>query len=83
MRNSVTPPRSERLHGAQTCQHCPRCPGALAPDRIAARAIASHVEQGWSLLCNGAVLFEDGGAFLPDGRAVAPASAGVAVTAAA
>jgi hypothetical protein len=83
MSNSVMPPRSERLPGDQTCQHCPRCPGALAPDRIAARAVASHFEQGWSLLCNGVVLFEDGGALLPDGRAVAPASAGIAVTAAA
>ena len=80
---SVTPPRSERLPGDQKCQHRPRCPDALAPDRIAARAVASHFEQGWSLLCNGVVLFEDGGAFLPDGRAVALASAGMAVTAAA
>jgi len=52
MRNSVTPPRSERSHGDQACQYCPRCPGALAPDRIAASAIASHFEQGWSLLCH-------------------------------
>jgi hypothetical protein len=77
MRNPVTPPRSERLPGDQKCQHRPQCPDALAPDRIAARAVASHFEQGWSLLCNGVVLFEDGGAFLPDRRAVAPASAGI------
>jgi hypothetical protein len=56
------------------CQHQPRCPDALAADRIGARAVASHPEQGWSLLCNGVVLFDDGGALLPAGQAVAPAS---------
>jgi hypothetical protein len=33
--------------------------------------VASHPEQGWSLLCNGIVLFEDTGELLPDGHAVA------------
>jgi hypothetical protein len=37
--------------------------------------MASHPEQGWSLLCNGVVIFDDGGALLPDGRAVPPPSA--------
>jgi hypothetical protein len=32
----------------------------------------SHPEQGWSLLCNGVVLFDDAGALLPSGREVAP-----------
>ena len=32
--------------------------------------MASHPEQGWSLLCNGVVIFDDGGALLPGGRAV-------------
>ena len=27
-----------------------------------------HPEQGWSLLCNGIVLFEDFGELLPDGQ---------------
>ena len=40
-------------------------PDPLAPDRSAARAVASHPEQGWSLLCNGVVLFDDGGELLP------------------
>ncbi|KWX02225.1 hypothetical protein LI90_3268 [Carbonactinospora thermoautotrophica] len=31
-----------------------------------------HPEQGWSLLCNGVVLFEDTGELLPDGTAVPP-----------
>ena len=54
------------------CQHQPPCPPARAPDREAARTIAAHPEQGWSLLCNGVVLFEDGGELLPDGRPVEP-----------
>jgi anti-sigma regulatory factor (Ser/Thr protein kinase) len=52
------------------CQHSPRCPGADAPDRQAARVIAFHPEQGWSLLCNGVVVFEDNGALLPDGTII-------------
>lgn len=52
------------------CEHQPRCADALAPDRMAAHTVASHPEQGWSLLCNGIVVFEDAGALLPDGRAV-------------
>ena len=54
------------------CQHLPACPDGHAPDRTAARVAADHLGQGWSLLCNGVVLFEDGGALLADGRAVAP-----------
>ncbi len=54
------------------CKHQPRCPDALAPDRMAARVMVSHPEQGWSLLCNGVVLFDDAGALLPGGREVAP-----------
>jgi hypothetical protein len=27
-------------------------------------------EQGWALLCNGVILFEDGGALLPSGEAI-------------
>ena len=33
--------------------------------------VSSHPEQGWSLLCNGVVLFDDDGELLPDGSAVA------------
>ena len=59
------PARSGRPPGDELCRHQPRCPDALAPDRSAARAVASHPEQGWSLLCNGVVLFDDGGELLP------------------
>jgi hypothetical protein len=34
--------------------------------------MASHPEQGWSLLCNGVVIFEDTGTLLPDGRSIPP-----------
>ena len=54
------------------CEHQPRCPDALAPDRMAAHVVVSHPEQGWSLLCNGIVGFDDAGALLPDGRALDP-----------
>jgi hypothetical protein len=54
------------------CQHLHTCPDVQAPDRMAARVVADHLEQGWSLLCNGVVLFEDGGALLADDWAVAP-----------
>jgi hypothetical protein len=54
------------------CQHLPACPDGHAPDCTAARVVADHPGQGWSLLCSGAVLFDDGGALLADGQAVAP-----------
>jgi hypothetical protein len=54
------------------CRHHPRCPAATAPDRDAAHIVATHPEQGWSLLCNGVLLFEDTGEILPDGRVIAP-----------
>jgi hypothetical protein len=57
------------------CQHRPPCPAADRPDRDAARTVAFHPEQGWSLLCNGVVLFDDLGELLPGGRAAAPRSA--------
>lgn len=53
------------------CRHTPPCPSADASDREAAHVIAAHPEQGWSLLCNGVVLFEDFGELLPDGQSVA------------
>ncbi|AJT62423.3 hypothetical protein T261_0734 [Streptomyces lydicus] len=34
--------------------------------------MAYHPEQGWSLLCNGVLLFEDTGELLPDGQIIAP-----------
>ena len=54
------------------CPHLPPCPAADRPDRGAARTVAFHPEKGWSLLCNGVIVFEDLGEILPDGR-VTPA----------
>jgi len=62
------------------CTHQPPCPAASDPDRDAARVVHSHPEQGWSLLCNGVVIFDDTGELLPDGKALAPRAPGRAPT---
>lgn len=54
------------------CSHEPACPSSEHFDREAARVLAAHPEQGWSLLCNGVVLFEDTGELLPNGTVIAP-----------
>ena len=54
------------------CSHLPACPSADRPDRDAARTVASHPEQGWSLLCNGVIVFDDLGEILPGGRGIPP-----------
>ena len=63
-----TVPAHPAVRGA--CTHQPHCPDATSADRDAAHVIASHPEQGWSLLCNGIVLFEDSGEILPDGHCI-------------
>jgi Family of unknown function (DUF5999) len=52
----------------RSCRHMPACPPADAADRDAAHVVSAHPEQGWSLLCNGVVVFEDFGEILPDGH---------------
>ena len=54
------------------CVHIPPCPTAAAADHDSARAVSCHPEQGWSLLCNGVIVFEDTGELLPDGSMVSP-----------
>lgn len=54
------------------CQHSPICPSAFDPDHDAAKVLSSHPEQGWSLLCNGVVVFDDTGEILPDRQIIAP-----------
>ncbi|MFD5483931.1 DUF5999 family protein [Streptomyces virginiae] len=54
------------------CEHPIPCPGADSPYREAAKPTASRYEQGWTLLCNGVLLFEDTGELLPDGQIIAP-----------
>jgi Family of unknown function (DUF5999) len=51
------------------CSH--QSPSATA-DRGLAHIVAAHPEQGWNLLCTGAIVFDDTGELLPDGRVVAP-----------
>ena len=54
------------------CSHQPTCPSSDQHDREAARIVANHPEQGWSLLCNGVVLFDDTGELLPSGETIPP-----------
>ena len=75
MTNPIMPPSSGRLKEDERCPHQPPCPGALEPDRLAARLFARYPDQGWSLLCNGVVLLDDGGQLLPDGQIASPAAA--------
>ncbi len=44
--------------GARPCPHTPACPAADAADCFAARIVADHPEQNWSLLCNGVILID-------------------------
>jgi hypothetical protein len=59
---------SAETPAVHSCRHTPACPSADAFDRDAAHVISAHPEQGWSLLCNGVVVFEDFGEILPDGH---------------
>lgn len=67
MRIEVVPP---------PCPHRPRCPAADSRVPTAARAVA--VLPDWSLLCNGVILFADGGELLPGGLRM-PANRGPAL----
>ena len=60
-----------KVETARPCRHTPPCPSSDAFDRDAAHVLVSHPEQGWSLLCNGVVLFEDTGELLPSGESIA------------
>lgn len=50
---------------ACTCTHKPSCPSAESSDARAACVIADHWEQGWALLCNGTLVFDDEGTLPP------------------
>ena len=52
------------------CSHTQPCPDSASDDRDLAVVVAAHPEQGWTLLCNGVVLFDDDGELLPDGSVV-------------
>ncbi|GAA1967230.1 DUF5999 family protein [Catenulispora subtropica] len=55
-----------------TCPHQPPCPGAEAADRDLALIRVAHPGQGWTLLCNGVITFDDTGELMPDGRTIPP-----------
>ena len=61
------------------CSHEPECPSSDRPDRQAAVPVSSQPSQGWTLLCNGVVVFEDTGEVFPDGSCLAPAGCGRSV----
>lgn len=50
------------------CAHSPACPDATDVSRCTAHTVADHTEQGWSRLCNGVILFDDGKYLTPDGH---------------
>ncbi|MFC9062267.1 DUF5999 family protein [Streptomyces sp. NBC_01723] len=56
------------------CTHRSSCPAADSPatDSVVAHIVAAHPEQGWHLLCDGTIVFDDTGELRPDGRVVAP-----------
>ena len=70
-RGSTAETGSTTAH-ATHCKHQPACPAPDAADRYRAHVVAAHPEQGWSLLCNGVIVFDDLGALLP-GRELIPA----------
>ena len=53
------------------CTHWPQCPDAESASRTLAVVVAEHHDQGWALLCNGVIHFDDGIDLLPNG-AIAP-----------
>lgn len=63
-------PPTRAADTARVCGHRPPCPPADAADHDAARLVAYHPEQGWGLLCNGVIVFDDTGELLPDGSSI-------------
>ena len=47
------------------CSHTTTCPSADSHDARAACVVADHWEQGWALLCNGLLVFDDEGVLCP------------------
>jgi hypothetical protein len=53
-----------------SCTHSPACPDHNDRDAVVVVIVADHCEQGWYQLCNGLILFEDGGCLLGASSAV-------------
>jgi Family of unknown function (DUF5999) len=64
---TIDPSHRDGAQSAPTppCPHKPPCPTAYDSDRYRAHVLTAHPEQGWSLLCNGVIAFDDLGALLP------------------
>ncbi len=65
------------IAAAPVCTHTPACPPANHPGHLAAAVIRHDYGLGCSFLCNGVVVFDDGGELSPDNRPV-PAQRGPA-----
>ena len=51
------------------CSHQSSSP---ASDAALRHAVAAHPEQGWTLLCDGSIVFDDSGELHADGSVVPP-----------
>ncbi|MEU1185854.1 DUF5999 family protein [Streptomyces sp. NPDC005820] len=51
---------------------CSHSFAAASADARPLHVVAAHPEQGWNLLCDGTIVFDDSGELLPDGSVVAP-----------
>ena len=64
----------KRIHAGtrshDKCPHRPPCPPADWPDCAEALCVVRNPERGWSLLCNGVIVFDDTGELLPDGQTI-------------
>jgi uncharacterized protein DUF5999 len=63
-------PRAPPARSPPVCDHSPACPDTTSEHCASAHVVADHSEQGWCRLCNGVILFDDGGYLTPDGRAL-------------
>jgi hypothetical protein len=52
--------------------HRPECPPAEADEHQAARVRVCRPEVGYSVLCNGVLLFDDTGCLMPSGKVIGP-----------
>jgi hypothetical protein len=50
------------------CAHNPTCPTAADRSCWTAHVVSDHSEQGWTKLCNGVIVFDDGFYLAPDGH---------------
>jgi hypothetical protein len=50
------------------CAHRPSCPEAIDRSCWTAHVVSDHSEQGWTKLCNGVIVFDDGYYLAPDGH---------------